>query len=297
MGANTGIEWADHTFNPWIGCQAVSAACDHCYAETLVNGRMGGDFATRRRTSARNWRLPLKWNRDAEIAGRPARVFCASLADVFDNQADPAWRCDLWDLIWQTPWLTWMLLTKRPMNIAKMLPTKAAGALADWGDGWPTVWLGTTVENQEEADRRIPHLLAVPARRRFVSCEPLLGPVGLKQWFRNDYPGGVYYSPNGLHWVISGGESGPEARPSHPDWHRALRDQCARAGVAYFFKQWGDWAPASTEFDGTHWVGINGGMRPKGCGVWATDADMRRIGKKAAGGMLDGQLHRDFPHA
>ncbi|MBX9593540.1 MAG: phage Gp37/Gp68 family protein, partial [Roseomonas sp.] len=144
MGANTGIEWADHTFNPWIGCQAVSPACDNCYAETLVNGRMGGDFAVRRRTSPRNWRLPLKWDRDAAKAGKRARVFCASLADVFDNQADPAWRGDLWDLIWETRWLDWMLLTKRPQNIAKMLPTKVAGALDDWGEGWPNVWIGTT---------------------------------------------------------------------------------------------------------------------------------------------------------
>jgi protein gp37 len=170
-------------------------------------------------------------------------VFCASMADVFDNHRSilPDWRANLWSLIAATPHLDWLLLTKRPQNIAKMLPPT-------WSDGWPNVWLGTTVENQTEADRRIPHLLATPARVRFLSCEPLLGPVDLTR-VKNPVCGevcaltgylgtGMYgdYGPK-LAWVICGGESGPGARPMHPDWARSLRDQCQAAGVPFFMKQ------------------------------------------------------------
>ena len=173
MGENSAIEWCDHTFNPWIGCQAISPACDNCYAAAWVNGRLRGDFSQRRRTVADNWRKPLRWNRMAQMAGVRHRVFCASLADVFDNQVPEEWRADLWDLIQHTEHLDWLLLTKRPQNIARMLPQPATG----WqnpGWPWPNVWLSTTVENQAEADRRIPQLLAVPAARHFLSCEPLL---------------------------------------------------------------------------------------------------------------------------
>ncbi len=207
------------TFNPWVGCTALSPACDHCYAEALVK-RWGGDFATRRRTASANWRKPLGWNRAAAAAGIRRRVFCASLADVFDNKADQAWRSDVWDLIRACPALDWQLLTKRPQNIAKMLPD-------DWGSGWSNVWLGTTVENQEEAARRIPHLLRVPATVNFLSCEPLLGPVDLAAWIKR------------LHWVIIGGESGHGARPMHSQWARDLLTQCCSTNVAAFFKQVG----------------------------------------------------------
>ena len=160
MGEQTGISWTDHTFNPWIGCTAVSAACDHCYAETLAK-RYGWDFAARRRTSENNWRNPRRWNRAAERDGVRRRVFCASLADVFDNQVPPEWRADLWDLIRACPSLDWQLLTKRPQNIARMLPD-------DWGDGWPNVWLGTTAENSE---RRIAaSRICWPSRAECTSC-------------------------------------------------------------------------------------------------------------------------------
>ncbi|MBL9047855.1 MAG: DUF5131 family protein, partial [Tabrizicola sp.] len=196
MGENSGIEWTHHTFNPWIGCTKVSPGCDHCYAEAWdARGLQGGatrwePHASRTRTSTANWQKPLAWNRKAAEEGRRYRVFCASLADVFDNHGSitSGWRGDLWHLIARTPHLDWLLLTKRPQNIAKMLPD-GYGAPA-WGDGWPNVWLGTTVENQVEADRRIPHLLATPARVRFLSCEPLLGPVNLWQWM------GVHHHPD-----------------------------------------------------------------------------------------------------
>lgn len=253
MAEGTKIEWADHTFNPWIGCTKVSPACDHCYAEGWAKRFKGLEWGgERRRTSAANWRQPLKWNREAAAFraahGRAPMVFCASLADVFDNQVPAQWRQDLWNLIDQTPELVWLLLTKRPQNIVRMLPRPVwyENNAMHWGEGWPNVWLGTTVENQAEADRRIPHLLGVPAAKRFLSCEPLLGPVDLTAIPRTQAEG--FMRPldgrfNRIDWVIAGGESGLQARPSHPDWFRGLRDQCADAGVPFFFKQWGEWLP------------------------------------------------------
>ena len=338
MSANTKIEWAHDTFNPWRGCTKVSPGCDHCYAETLCKRFGDGDLrqGQRRRTSDYYWRQPLKWNRKAAASRQPRRVFCASLADVFDNQVDPAWREDLWALIAATPHLTWMLLTKRPQNIVKMLP-------ADWGAGWSNVWLGTTVENQTEADRRIPHLLAAPAAVRFLSCEPLLAPVDLtainirawtgdatpaadepdwrfnalsgEHWFRGD--DGYSYGGDGpslgtIDWVIVGGESGPGAWPMHPDWARSLRDQCAAAGVPFLFKQWGGWGPLDASpprvphalaDDGTLYrmadLAFEGGAR-HGEAIRANHnrahlTTTYRIGKRAAGRILDGKLHDGFP--
>jgi len=246
MAENSGIQWCHHSFNPWIGCTKISPACDHCYAEALATGRLGrewGPKADRRRT--KTWGEPVRWNKKAKAEGIRYRVFCASLADVFDNHRsiDISWRMDLWALINQTPHLDWLLLTKRPQNIAKMLPHP-------WNGGWPNVWLGTTVDNQEEANRRIPHLLRVPAALRFLSCEPLLGPVDLtrindEQTVMIDALRGqggwpVPHGPTSsrIHWVITGGESGPNYRPADPDWFRSLRDQCAAAGTPFLFKQW-----------------------------------------------------------
>lgn len=298
MAENTGIEWADHTFNPWIGCTKVSPACDHCYAEDWAKRFKGPAWGKeRRRTSAANWRQPLKWNREAPAFrakhGRPPMVFCASLADVFDNQVPDEWRADLWELIIQTPNLVWLLLTKRPQNILKMVPP---GWLEERRGLLDHVWLGTTVENQAEADRRIPHLLSVPAAKRFLSCEPLLGPVDLGRIplaaqindgdeFRdaevNCLSGGMIVSrpgidalvrsPSKIDWVIAGGESGREARPSEREWFQSLRDQCAVAEVPFFFKQWGEFAPAPN---------------PR----W-----MIRYGKKEAGRTLDGVIHDGRP--
>lgn len=268
MGDVTNISWANATFNPWIGCTKVSPACDHCYAAAW-DKRFGGDHwgpgAPRRRTTAANWRKPFRWNAEAKSSGKPCRVFCASLADVFDNEVDPLWRTDLFNLIRATRSLTWMLLTKRIGNAAKMLPS-------DWGDGWPHVWLGSTVPDQAEADRDIPKLLATPAAVRFISYEPALEnvdftelpppndpkyqskhwiyrcnslnglievrPAGPNIWWQTTYQN-INLSPPRLNWVICGGESGPGARPMHPDWARSVRNQCAGADVAFFFKQWG----------------------------------------------------------
>lgn len=263
MAANSKIEWCHHTFNPWVGCTKVSPACDHCYAESWAKrtGQAHLWAGDRRRTSASYWRQPLKWDRAAAATGQRPRVFCASLADVFDNQVPADWRIDLWVLIAQTPHLDWLLLTKRPQNIGKMLPGSCVEQLVgrDLPWPWPHVWLGTTAENQNEADRRIPHLLATPAAVRFLSAEPLLGPIDLTR-IPHSHPawpedgdtctldaivGGVYDSADypvitcqaKLDWVIVGGESGPHARPMHPQWARAIRDQCAAAEVPFFMKQ------------------------------------------------------------
>lgn len=250
MAENTAIEWARHTFNPWVGCEKVegSRACDNCYAEAWAKraGRAELWQGNRQRTKWANWDKVRKWNQAARDAGRCDSVFCASLADVFDAGVPTRWRDDLWHLIDQTRDLDWLLLTKRPENITRMLPTPAIGTPA-WGEGWPHVWLGTTVEDQEHANQRIPHLLRVPARIRFLSCEPLLGPVDLMQRAWRDchieeYGGaGHELIPmlRGIDWVIAGGESGPGARPSHPDWFRGLRDQCRVAGTKFFMKQMG----------------------------------------------------------
>lgn len=227
MAENSKIEWTDHTFNPWVGCTKISSACDHCYAESWAKRAGSPELwaGSRRRTTAANWRQPIKWNKDAEASGVRRKVFCASLADVFDNQADAIWRRDLWDLIMDTQWLDWLLLTKRPQNIAKMLPERwtwpARGHLSN-------VWLGTTVENQDEAERRIPQLLSIPAAVHFLSCEPLLGMLHLP---KQD----TYWHP--LDWVICGGESGGKARMMEEHWARSLRDQCGYMDVAFFMKQ------------------------------------------------------------
>jgi protein gp37 len=220
MAERTGISWADHTFNPWIGCTKVSGACERCYAEDW-NERYGlapgwGPGVPRHRTSRATWRGPVTWNRRAAITGIRPRVFCASLADVLDNEVDPQWRVDLFALWRSTPNLRWMVLTKRIGNAVRMLPPD-----------WPmsNVGLMATLENQEVWNRDWPKLAALPAPWRGVSVEPMLGPVDIGD-ARPD-------------WIICGGESGAGYRPIDPAWVRSLRDQCAQNGITFHFKQWG----------------------------------------------------------
>jgi protein gp37 len=325
MAENSNIEWTHHTFNPWIGCQKVGPGCDHCYAEAWdARGLQRqetrwGAHAARTRTSPANWRKPLAWDKAAKAAGARHRVFCASLADVFDNHASilPEWRADLWALIRATPNLDWMLLTKRPGNIAKMLPE-------DWGRGYPNVWLGCTVVNQEEADRDVPKLLAVPAAVRFLSMEPLLGPVDLESAWHGDsalqsecwgdcgwcdagYPpmhnckkgrqsaAQLERERDGLDLVIVGGESGPGARPMHPDWARSLRDQCEAAGVAFHFKQWGEWSPCIGRPVTHRWRRDGSFEAYDGGATYPGEQGAARIGKKAAGRLLDGRTWDEMP--
>lgn len=233
MGQNSKIEWTHHTFNPWWGCVRVSPACKNCYAEAWAK-RVGVDVwggrAERRFFSDKHWKEPLKWNREAEASGQRRRVFCASMADVFENRRDlDPWRAKLWPIIEATPWLDWLLLTKRPQHIGRLVP---------WADRWPSnVWIGTTAENQRWAERRIPSLLEYPAAVRFISCEPLLGELSLAPWLAPADTGG------GLNWVIAGGESGAKSRPMNPSWAESIRDECKAAAVPFHFKQWGHWGP------------------------------------------------------
>ncbi|WFF79343.1 phage Gp37/Gp68 family protein [Delftia tsuruhatensis] len=334
MAENTKIEWADHTWNPWEGCQKVGPGCDHCYAENR-NARFAGGQAInwgpgapRRRTSVSNWNLPLRWNAQAEAFqaqhGRRQRVFCASLADVFDNAVSREWRDDLAALILDTADLDWLLLTKRIGNAGAMLGEMFL-------DGPPAnVWLGATVVNQAEADRDILKLLRIPASVRFLSMEPLLGPVSFEGLFAN--PSNIADGTNALEeldWVIVGGESGPGARPMHPDWALSLRDQCEAVGTAFMFKQWGEWRPISQMSEGEDralWrsrviakphedqsnlddiygrvcttestvIHLDGSvhhfLEPNAFPLGAMT--MYRVGKKAAGRLLNGRTWDGFP--
>lgn len=260
MAEQSKIAWTHSTFNPWLGCQKVGPGCDNCYAETLDRNRfsktMGGATkehpiihwgpgAPRHRTSVSNWQQPLRWNKKAKESG-PWRVFCASLADVFDNEVDPSWRRDLFNLIEETPALTWLLLTKRIGNVSRMVEVGAPfGRLAR------NVWLGATIVNQDEWNRDRQKLFEVDAAIRFVSYEPACGLID----FGKRLPD----------WIIVGGESGPKARPFNAEWARLTVKQCRNAGVAPFVKQMGAFVIDRNDagFDGCEpesWP-----LRPDGC--------------------------------
>ena len=236
---NSKIQWCHHTFNPWIGCTKISSGCQHCYAESLEL-RWGKDLwgpgKERQRTSKANWQQPLKWNREAEKTGERHRVFCASLADAFDNAVPNEWRIELFSLIAECKHLDWLLLTKRPDVAAAFFDWYRTGFETIFGAPYaPNVWLGVSVEDQKRADERIPILRSIPARIRFLSVEPMLGPITLfaseSQYHHSDSPK--------LDWVIVGGESGPHARPMDITWATALQKQCQHAGIAFFMKQLG----------------------------------------------------------
>jgi protein gp37 len=294
MSDKTAISWCDATWSPWEGCTKVSPACDHCYAERmnrwLHKGENWGPGAPRREYGEDHWDKPARWNATAARTGKQVTVF-PSVCDPFDNEVDETRRMRFFRLILDTPHLTWLLLTKRVGNVAKMLDA------GQW-DHLTNVWLGATVVNQEEADRDVPKLLAVPARVRFLSIEPMLGPVNLTA-IKIPLEGQSYVTANvldrpdsldrrhspetWLDWIIAGGESGPHARPAHPDWFRSLRDQCAAAGVPFHFKQWGEWASVSeVEGAGQHFI-------------FNDHATVRRVGRAAAGRRLDGVEHNGFP--
>lgn len=322
MSANSKIEWTDHTFNPWRGCTKVSPGCANCYAETLSkrNPKLLGEWGQgkpRILASDDMWKQPLKWNEEGvralrewqetaahlqygEPPPRRARVFTASLADWLDDEVSIEWLARLLELIHSTPQLDWLLLTKRPENwkqrmIDAVVKLKTSYWVYEWigGKAPANVWMGTTVEDQAEADKRIPVLLSIPARVRFLSCEPLLGAVDLtgvefgnhtrQSCLTPTYMGRLGFAAK-VDWVICGGESGhgDKIRPMHPEWARSLRDQCATAGVPFFFKQWGEWLPcAPLVRDKRH--------------IFKDGQVMKRFGKKAAGRLLDGVEHSNFP--
>lgn len=304
---NSAIQWTDHTFNPWIGCTKVSPGCANCYAATQDKFRKWtpegwGAGKLRKRTSAHNWNEPRRWNREAEKAflslahstgaGIPIpferpRVFCASLADWLDEEVPAAWLADLMHLIWETPHLDWLLLTKRPENFTRRMEAAylaqpgATGhslMMALWNSAQPrapkNVWIGTTVEDQQRADERIPQLLRIPARVRFLSCEPLLGPLDLAYTCFNGSDS--FGRMPGIHWVICGGESGPGARPFHSEHAWDLLLQCRKAGVAPFVKQLGA-NPVTSNANAMEWPEttqfheIEGGSEAAGASVALVD--------------------------
>jgi len=273
MGEGSKIEWTDHTFNPWWGCMKVSPGCKNCYAETLCErfeqGKIWGppETTTRRKLSDKYWLKPLNWNRKSEAAGRRDKVFCASMADAFEDHPDVVEERErLFDMIDKTPHLDWLLLTKRPENIRNMLPARW------YGDKLPrNIWFGTSAEDQQRANERIPMLLSqIPnAAVHFVSYEPALEQIdlrglpaniapisdtdGLSDWFDSlsgeglcppgdgpEHPSGNVVTEDRfptINWVIAGAESGAGARPMSEDWVRNMRDQCAATGVSFLYKQ------------------------------------------------------------
>lgn len=267
MAENTGIEWTDRTFNPWTGCTKISPGCDNCYAEgwSKRSGHVKWGNHPRKRTTEAYWKAPLAWQREAETFeqkhGRRQRIFCASLADVFDNKVDPAWRSELFELIRKTPDLDWQLLTKRPQNIEKMLPV-------DWGNaGYSNVWLGFTAEDQPRFDQRKKFISTVPAAVWFVSYEPAIGSLRISD---------TDPAPD---WLIIGGESGPGARPMAAEWVEDALSDCRRLGIAPFFKQWGNYD--------------NNPLTGQPC----IEKKQRKLidpyGK--GGGLIGGKLVREFP--
>lgn len=313
MAENSEISWTDHTFNAWIGCTKVSPGCANCYAESAMSSRFKfvnwGDGGTRKITSPDNWRKVNGWNRRCAVQGIRQKVFCQSLADTFEDwsgtmlahDGSPAMYCEGCELLYRAspsvangmicdkccrvcipatmshirrelfrlatdcPWLDFLFLTKRPENIQRFTPPNGYMRNASFG---------TSVEDQERAESRIPALVQnAPERSRlFLSCEPLLGLLNLR----------AVDGMEMVNWVIVGGESGPMARPMNPDWVRSIRDQCEDMGIAFFFKQWGEWRPDPPE--------IIVGER---CSV--EGHQMVRVGKLNAGNELDGEIHMEFP--
>lgn len=295
MGKNTGISWTTSTANFWWGCMKVSSGCKYCYAETLADGRYnkgiwGPAPHTLRERKKGIWKDLPRWNRKAADQEEPWYVFVQSMSDFFeDHPMVEPWREEALALISECKNLTFQLLTKRPQNVCEMIEAGAGVEPQEWFSANPHVWVGTSVEDQQRADERIPHLLLIPASVRFLSCEPLLGPIVLHD-VRYDSlvtinalkgyvstispPSKSFHEANikawPIDWVIVGGESGKDARPMHARWARSLRDQCLKAGVPFFFKQWGEWAPVEYNV-------------------------MVRVGKEKAGDLLDGRQWHQFP--
>jgi protein gp37 len=249
---STAIEWTDETWNPVTGCDRVSPGCDHCYAETIAK-RFGGPDGFQLQLHPERLEKPLHWR-------KPRRVFVNSMSDLFHPDIPLDLLAQVWDVMVRTPQHTYQVLTKRPQRMARALGPNGIGFYAVEAPvpfPQPNIWLGTSVENQRYADLRIPHLLATPAAVRFLSIEPLLGPVDLTThfWLRENRPCPCGVDHPRIDWVIVGGESGPGSRPVESAWVRTIRDQCVEASVPFFFKQWGGTRKKQTgrELDGRTW--------------------------------------------
>lgn len=329
---DTKISWCDHTFNPWIGCTKVSPACDNCYAEQIASRFKMALWGNHKRvlTSEKYWEQPLRWNKQSKskhnawsrfkeqypglsdeqlisngfIKPVKPKVFCGSMCDWLDNQVPIDWLSDLMDLVARTPYLNWLMLTKRPDQYFKRVSESCTyGRILTSYTPPSNVFLGITICNQKEADRDIPKLLNIPVTKRFLSIEPMLGAIDISAYIKN------------IDWVIVGGESGRKARPMHPDWVRGVRDQCREACIPFFFKQWGEWLPRSGCYhkftDGKSledvdptcqkwpctrltYVGGNGWRLEDSCSD-GDDVYMQRVSTKKAGCLLEGIEYNEVP--
>ncbi len=344
MSDHTHIEWTDATWNPITGCSVVSSGCRHCYAMRLAGTRLRHHPSraglTREHSAGPIWtgevRLNEQWLDQPLHWRTPRRIFVCAHGDLFHPAVPHEWIDRVFAVMALAPQHQFQCLTKRPERMRAWVREERSFdvVLQHWKNNrsgqntWhlSNVWLGVSIENQTTADERIPLLLQTPAAVRFVSAEPLLGPIDLRQstyGMGSDRPSPTMQARQlgnptaGLDWVIAGGESGPGARPSHPDWFRSLREQCQAAGVAFFFKQWGEWAPVGPLYSDhdidehmaaldtypdddprNYWITRGGaGWRPEfgqpPPGSWA----MRRCGKRAAGRLLDGRTWSEYPAA
>ncbi len=324
MSNKSKIEWTDVTWNPVTGCSKVSDGCKNCYAERMTARFRRDHKPWTLANAAHNIKLhsdrlsiPMCWR-------KPRKVFVNSMSDLFHELVPDVFIKDVWRVMEDLPQHTFQVLTKRPERMMQFFRDWVRGSLPD------NVWVGVSVENQKAADERIPLLLQTPAAVRFLSCEPLLGAIDIKRWLVKwslMTPQGVEFIPTignpnppkewtenagivlcnpKIDWVICGGESGPDARPMHPDWARSLRDQCKDAGVPYLFKQWGEWLPDSqTQRDNpAHYpafakagfgaLGIHGEWTPDMYTLQAGEC-MYKLGKHAAGRILDGRTWDEYP--
>lgn len=326
MSDKSGIEWTDASWNPVTGCSRVSAGCDHCYAVraterlahmgaartrakyaglTVLNGRSYRHFNGTVRCHEDVLDIPLRWK-------RPRTIFVNSMSDLFHPDVPFKFIAKVFTTMGQANLHTYQILTKRPDRLVEFFnwnyPPEVmsrADAIADWLGCWPHVWIGTSIEDQPTADQRIPHLLACPAAVRFISYEPALGPVDFSKWMHADPD---CRDGNLIDWIIVGGESGPAARPMHPDWARSIRDQCIAAARPFFFKQWGEWRPEASGECGTNprpqIITIQHDGQITNCAVdvssgrcsFAT-AGMTRVGRKRAGRTLDGRTWDEMPES
>jgi protein gp37 len=315
MADKTKIEWTDATWNPITGCTVVSPGCTNCYAMKLAGSRMKNHWSRKGLTQASKagpvWNGKVRFNEqwlDQPLHWRkPRRIFVCAHGDLFHEDVPDAWIDIVFAIMALAPQHTFQVLTKRADRMLNYIIYCDEISAAETGNQWPlpNVHLGVSTEDQTRADKRIPLLLRTPAAVRFISAEPLLGPIDLKQTRLGHMPATAR-----LDQVIVGGESGPGARPMHPDWARLLRDQCEATGVAFNFKQWGEWlpgefgAPPDMNFQDRSWMDVN--LLPdincddQWAEDWATDdfeghAIFKRVGKKAAGRLLDGREWNGVP--